>query len=95
MASTGGPIGQYREKADGYFAFPKLEGELGPHMKFNGQEVLCWSLNTVLRLFNDPHFPASDFGKTKVVEAHALINYFSKRHERETEKYWTEGGKTC
>ena len=23
--STGGPIGQYRDKADGYFAFPKLE----------------------------------------------------------------------
>ena len=59
------------------------------------QKMLGWSLNTVLRLFNDPHFPASDFGKTKVVEAHALINYFSKRHERETEKYWTEGGKTC
>ena len=25
--STGGPIGQYREKAEGYFAFPRLEGE--------------------------------------------------------------------
>ena len=44
--STGGPIGQYREKAEGYFAFPRLEGELGPYMKFNGQDVLCWSLNT-------------------------------------------------
>ena len=38
--STGGPIGQYREKAEGYFAFPRLEGELGPHMRFNGQDVL-------------------------------------------------------
>lgn len=52
--STGGPIGQYREKADGYFAFPKLEGELGPHMRFNGQEVLCWSLNNYLGLANHP-----------------------------------------
>ena len=34
--STGGPIGQYKEKAEGYFAFPRLEGELGPNMRFNG-----------------------------------------------------------
>ena len=54
MASTGGPIGQYRDKADGYFAFPKLEGELGPHMRFNGQDVLCWSLNNYLGLANHP-----------------------------------------
>ena len=40
---SGGPIGQYRERADGYFAFPRLEGELGPRMTFNGREVLCWS----------------------------------------------------
>ena len=52
--STGGPIGQYREKIDGYFAFPKLEGELGPHMRFNGKEVLCWSLNNYLGLANHP-----------------------------------------
>lgn len=52
--STGGPIGQYREKAEGYFVFPKLEGELGPHMKFNGKDVLCWSLNNYLGLANHP-----------------------------------------
>ena len=38
--SAGGPLGQYRDKAEGYFTFPKLEGELGPNMKFNGQDVL-------------------------------------------------------
>ena len=52
------------------------------------REMLGWSMNTVLKLFNDPEFPSSDLGKTKVVEAHALINYFSKRHERDNEKYW-------
>lgn len=52
--SSGGPIGQYREKAEGYFAFPSLEGELGPDMKFNGQDVLCWSLNNYLGLANHP-----------------------------------------
>ena len=58
--SSGGPIGQYREKADGYFAFPKLEGELGPHMKFNGREVLCWSLNNYLGLANHPEIRKID-----------------------------------
>lgn len=58
--STGGPIGQYREKAEGYFAFPRLEGELGPHMKFNGQEVLCWSLNNYLGLANHPEIRKAD-----------------------------------
>jgi len=60
MASTGGPIGQYRDKADGYFAFPKLEGELGPHMRFNGQDVLCWSLNNYLGLANHPEIRKVD-----------------------------------
>ena len=37
--NTGGPIGQYMQLVHGYFAFPKLEGELGPHMKFRGKEM--------------------------------------------------------
>ena len=45
---SGGPLGQYRDKAFGYYMFPKLEGELGPHMRFQGQEVLCWSLMAAL-----------------------------------------------
>ena len=43
--STGGPLGQYRKLADGYFYFPKLEGELGPEMTFNGRKVLDWRAN--------------------------------------------------
>ena len=58
--SSGGPLGQYREKAEGYFVFPKLEGELGPHMKFNGQEVLCWSINNYLGLANHPEIRKVD-----------------------------------
>ena len=49
-----GPLGQYQEFADGYYMFPKLVGEIGPHMKFNGKEVLVWSLNNYLGLANDP-----------------------------------------
>ena len=59
-ASTGGPIGQYREMVEGYFTFPKLEGELGPHMRFNGQDVLCWSLNNYLGLANHPAVRKAD-----------------------------------
>ena len=43
--NTGGPIGQYMQLVHGYFAFPKLEGELGPHMRFRGKMMLNWSLN--------------------------------------------------
>ena len=51
-------------------------------------QMLGWSEMTVQKLFNDPKFPASDFGKNKVVEAHALIDYFSKRHEKRKDRYW-------
>ncbi len=58
--SAGGPLGQYREKAEGYFTFPKLEGDLGPYMKFNGQDVLCWSLNNYLGLADHPEVRRTD-----------------------------------
>ncbi len=57
---SGGPIGQYRDRADGYFAFPRLEGEMGPNMVFNGKEVLCWSLNNYLGLANHPVIRKAD-----------------------------------
>jgi glycine C-acetyltransferase len=47
-----GPIGQHRERAHGYFAFPKLEGEIGSRMKFRGKEMIVWSLNNYLGLAN-------------------------------------------
>ncbi len=58
--STGGPLGQYREQAEGYYAFPKLEGEIGPHMRFQGKDVLCWSLNNYLGLANHPEIRKVD-----------------------------------
>ena len=41
-----------------------------------------WSEKTVLKMFNDPKFPSADFGRNKVIEADALRNYFSTRHEK-------------
>ena len=55
-----GPIGQYRERAHGYFAFPKLEGEIGTKMKFRGQEMIVWSLNNYLGLANHPEVRKAD-----------------------------------
>ena len=43
-----GPIGQHRERAHGYFAFPKLEGEIGSRMKFRGKEMIeGWIVKTI------------------------------------------------
>ncbi len=54
LVKDGGPIGQHMDRAHGYFAFPKLEGELGPRMNFRGKEVIVWSLNNYLGLVNHP-----------------------------------------
>ena len=35
-----GPLGKWASQAEGYFVFPKLEGELGPRMKFQGKDIL-------------------------------------------------------
>jgi glycine C-acetyltransferase len=55
-----GPIGQHRERAHGYFAFPKLEGEIGSRMRFRGKDVIVWSLNNYLGLANHPEVRKAD-----------------------------------
>lgn len=52
------------------------------------QKMLGWSETTVQKLFKDPNFPSADFGKTKIVEEHALIDYFSTKHVKTRERYW-------
>lgn len=54
LVKDGGPLGQHMDRAHGYFAFPKLEGELGPRMTFRGKEMIVWSLNNYLGLVNHP-----------------------------------------
>ncbi len=54
LKSAEGPLEQYRKKAEGYFMFPELEGEIAPRMKFLGREVITWSLNNYLGLANHP-----------------------------------------
>ena len=49
-----GPLGIHAKESHGYFTFPKLEGEISPHMVFRGRKMLNWSLNNYLGLANDP-----------------------------------------
>jgi len=55
-----GPLAKYSHLPDDYFFFPKLEGDIGPRMKFNGKEVLNWSLNNYLGLANHPEVRKTD-----------------------------------
>jgi glycine C-acetyltransferase len=55
-----GPLGQHRERAHGYFAFPKLEGEISNRMIFRGKEKIVWSLNNYLGLANHPEVRKAD-----------------------------------
>ena len=60
-----GNIGQHRERAHGYFTFPKLEGEIGSRMKFRGKEMIVWSLNNYLGLANHPEVRKADADAAK------------------------------
>ncbi len=60
LRTNKGPIGQHSKEAHGYFAFPKLEGEIAPRMTFRGKEVLTWSLNNYIGLANHPEVRKAD-----------------------------------
>ncbi len=55
-----GAIGEHANEAHGYFTFPKLVGEIGPHMEFRGKKLLNWSLNNYLGLANHPEVRKAD-----------------------------------
>jgi len=82
----GGPLGQHQKWSHGYFSYPKLEGEIGAHMMFNGKEHLVWSLNNYLGLANHPEVreadaqAAADFGMAYPMGAR-MMSGNSKHHE--------------
>ncbi len=55
-----GPLGKWAEQAEGYFVFPKLEGQISNRMKFRGKEVITWSINDYLGLANHPEVRKAD-----------------------------------
>ena len=65
VLSRPSPLGKYREKGDGYYMFPKLEGELSNKMIFQGKERLIWSLNNYLGLGNHPEVRKADADAAK------------------------------
>jgi glycine C-acetyltransferase len=64
-----GPLGKWASHAEGYFVFPKLEGEISNRMKFQGKDVITWSINDYLGLANHPEI--------RKVDAEAGIKYGS------------------
>ena len=55
-----GPLGKWAKQAEGYYVFPKLEGPISNRMKFNGREVITWSINDYLGLANHPEVRKAD-----------------------------------
>jgi glycine C-acetyltransferase len=64
-----GPLGRWAKQAEGYFVFPKLEGEISNRMKFQGKDVITWSINDYLGLANNP--------EVRKVDAEAAKQYGS------------------
>jgi glycine C-acetyltransferase len=64
-----GPLGKWAAQAEGYFVFPKLEGQISNRMKFQGKDVITWSINDYLGLANHP--------EVRKVDAEAAAQYGS------------------
>jgi glycine C-acetyltransferase len=60
IANKPGPLGMWSEGAEGYYMFPKLEGEISNRMVFRGKTKLIWSLNNYLGLANHPDVRKAD-----------------------------------
>jgi len=86
-----GDIGKHMDKIHGYFAFPKLEGEIDAHMQFRGKKVLTWSLNNYLGLGNHPDVreadarAAADYGLAYPMGARMMSGHTSLHEQLERE----------
>lgn len=86
-----GPLGKYAHQAEGYYIFPKLEGEISNKMMFQGKERLVWSLNNYLGLANHPEVrkadaeAAAEWGMAYPMGARMMSGH-TKYHEELEEK---------
>ncbi len=67
LANRPSPLGPFTSAGYGYYTFPKLEGPLGPEMKFNGKDMVVWSINDYLGVGSNE--------KIKQVDAEATAKY--------------------
>jgi glycine C-acetyltransferase len=54
-ATDEGYFGQFRTAGDRFFTLPVIDDIPGPHMNFQGQDNIMWSVNNYIGLAND-HF---------------------------------------
>lgn len=67
LANRPSPLGPFTSAGYGYYTFPKLEGPLGPEMKFNGKDMVVWSINDYLGVGSNE--------KIKQIDAEATSKY--------------------
>ena len=90
-----GPLGKWASVAEGYFVFPKLEGPISNRMKFNGKEVITWSVNDYLGLANQPEIrevdaaAAAEYGSAYPMGARMMSGHtdLHEQLERELAKF--------
>lgn len=86
-----GPLGKWASQAEGYYVFPKLEGELGPRMQFHGKEILNWSINDYLGLANNEEVrkvdakAAQDYGAAYPMGARMMSGHTALHEQLENE----------
>jgi len=86
-----GPLGKWASQAEGYFVFPKLEGPISNRMKFQGKDVITWSINDYLGLANLPEVKkvdaetAAEYGSAYPMGARMMSGHteFHEQLERE------------
>ena len=86
-----GPLGKWASHAEGYFVFPKIEGQISNRMKFQGKEVVTWSINDYLGLANHPEVrkvdaeAAQSFGSAYPMGARMMSGHTSLHEQLQTE----------
>ena len=82
-----GPLGKWAKQAEGYYVFPKLDGEISNKMIFNNKEIITWSINDYLGLANHPEVrkadaeAAADYGMAYPMGARMMSGH-TKYHEQ-------------
>ena len=89
IQNSRGPLGKWASQAEGYYVFPKLEGELSNRMMFHGKEIINWSINDYLGLANHPEVRKVDaeaaqlYGAAYPMGARMMSGHTSKHEELE------------